>query len=138
MTKKLLALLACVCLTGCMPHFKDMDSYNTLFRNDEVTPSGKGDPYTFGGIAEGSGGAMARQSYATDNHPPDFRDATANGRLGEIARDRTPTPGGLPGVTGKLPGAGSASPTYPGFEDLPVGTPNTSLSEPPLATAPAH
>lgn len=94
MTKKLLILLACAGMAGCMPHFKDWDSYQTLFRNGETTPPERGDPYTFGGIAGGSGGKFARQSYATDNNAPDFRDATDSGKLGEIGTDRTPTPDG--------------------------------------------
>ncbi|HVT13206.1 MAG TPA: hypothetical protein VHE55_13155 [Fimbriimonadaceae bacterium] len=108
MIKKITILaLACVGMAGCMPHFKELDSYNTNFRNDEIqSMPGKGDPYTFGGIAEGSGGTYARQSYATDNPTMDARDDTAS--LGEIAKNRTSTPGGLPGETGTLPGAGPA------------------------------
>src|SRR5690348_2638646 len=106
MIKRLLFLATCATvMAGCVPHFKDLDSYNTMFRNDEVTGPGKGDPYAFGGIAEGSGGQMARQSYATDNSAPDIRDATDDGKLGEISRDRThttdPRPGpALPGTAG--------------------------------------
>ena len=107
--KRLLILLACAGITGCMPHFKEADSYGTLFRNDEVTPPGKGDPYTFGGIAEGSGGTRARQSYATDNDSADPRDDTA--RIGEIANERGETPGAYPGETGKLPGTGAGQRT---------------------------
>jgi hypothetical protein len=117
MTKKLLILLGCVCLGGCVPHFKEMDSYHTSFHDtyshpDSVTPPPeKGDPYAFGGIAEGSGGTMARQSYATDNDTPDFRDATGTGTMGEISKDRTHTPGGYPGETGTLPGAAHSGST---------------------------
>ena len=116
MTKKLLILLGCVGLAGCVPHFKEMDSYHTAFRDTYTHPESmsavpdKGDPYTFGGIAEGSGGTMARQSYATDNQSADFRDANATGKLGEISKDRTQTPGGYPGEIGTLPG--TAPPTY--------------------------
>jgi len=128
--KRFLILLPFALLAGCVPHFKDVDSYNTMFRKTE--PPGNGDPFTYGGIAEGSGGTIDRTSYATDNQTPDPRDATGTGKLGEIARDRTQTPGALPGETGTLPGANRGpNPTsrlYPGFEDLPVGTPNTSTS----------
>jgi hypothetical protein len=92
MIKKLLVLLAVIGLAGCTPpHFKDMDSYNAMFREGEAPPTGKGDPYTFGGIGEGSGGLMPRQTYADDSKTTDFRDATETGKLGQIDKDRTPT-----------------------------------------------
>jgi hypothetical protein len=93
MIKKLLVLLAVVGLAGCTPpHFKEMDSYGSLFRHGEAEPTGKGDPYTFGGIGEGSGGLMPRQTYADDSKTADFRDATETGKLGQIDKERTPTP----------------------------------------------
>lgn len=128
--KRLVILLGCLSLAGCVPHFKDLDSYNTLFRNQETTPPDKGDPYAFGGIAGATGGLVARQSYATDNNAPDPRDATETGKLGEIANTRTQVPGSLPGETGALPGTSA----YPGFEDLPANFPNTSISGPGIQT----
>ncbi|HTQ09436.1 MAG TPA: hypothetical protein VMI31_05135 [Fimbriimonadaceae bacterium] len=122
--KRLFILLPIVLAAGCMPHFKDVDSYDSMFQT--TVPPEKGDPFTFDGIAEGSGGTIARASYPTDNSTPDPLDATESGRLGELAKDRTPTPGDLPGEAGNLPGAG---PTYPGFGDLPV-THATSTTEP--------
>lgn len=99
MVKRLLILCACAGLAGCLPHFKEADSYGTMFRGDEVKQMPeKGDPYTFGGIAEGSGGTMARQSYATDSKAADFRDATSTGKMGEIAKERMQSPGALPGA----------------------------------------
>jgi hypothetical protein len=99
MTKKALILVCCLGMAGCTPpHFKDLDSYHTEFRDSYTYPESvnpmpqKGDPYTFGGVGEGSGGTMARQSFATDTTSPDFRDATDTGKLGEIAKDRTQTP----------------------------------------------
>lgn len=107
--KKILILASCLLMAGCIPHFKEADSYGDLFRNDEIKQMPQtGDPYTYGGIAEGSGGTMARQTYATDNPSADFRDATETGRLGKIDSQRTTTPGNLPGTVGILPGTGPA------------------------------
>lgn len=92
MIKRILILAGCLCMAGCMPHFKDMDSYHIMFRDKDEKPNGKGDPYTFGGIGEGSGGLMPRQTYATDSKEVDARDDTTS--LGEIDKDRTSTPDG--------------------------------------------
>jgi len=108
--RNLTLAIGCLSLAGCMPHFKEVDSYNTNFADSFSNPAGikdmpnTGDPYTFGGVAEGSGGQNARQSYATDNDAHDFRDATATGVMGEISKDRTPTPDQ---TNGTLPGADS-------------------------------
>ena len=92
MVKKLLVLAGLACLAGCTPpHFKDVDSYGAMFREGEAPPTGKGDPYTFGGIGEGSGGLMPRQTYADDSQTSDFRDATETGKMGQIDKDRTET-----------------------------------------------
>ena len=134
MTKKFIAGLACLTLVGCMPHFKETDSYGTNFEDSYSNPESMkpmpnaGDPYTFGGIAEGSGGQMARQSYATDSDSPDFRDATATGVMGEIAKDRTTTedpsgqglPGTAPNMTGSM--AGNAAAAKAGGSFAPNGT----------------
>src|SRR4051812_33056935 len=95
MIKRILILAGCLCMAGCVPHFKDMDSYNIMFRDADEKPHGTGDPYTFGGIAEGSGGLIARQSHATDDKAPDPRDDTPVGKMGEIDKDRTPTADGM-------------------------------------------
>jgi hypothetical protein len=116
--RKVLLLTVCVSVAGCVPHFKEMDSYNGQFR-DSYSPGGEttttpntGDPYTFSGIAEGSGGLMARQSYATDNQATDIRDDTA--KIGEIANDRTPTADSRPGP--EMPGTQPAQGTRQSFQ----------------------
>jgi hypothetical protein len=151
--KRLLLLTACVSvLAGCVPHFKEMDSYNTQFQDtysqeDSVKPlPNTGDPYSFGGIAEGSGGLMARQSYATDNQAPDFRDATETGKMGEIANDRTPTPDprpgpALPGTQGGSAGTtidlGAARNTFKGFNGVVDSEPAKTQPSGPSTQKPA-
>lgn len=106
MMKKLILLALGLVAAGCNPYFKDVASYNTMFRNDEVTGSVHyGDPYMFGGMGEATGGLMPRQSEATDTATPDPRSATAHDQLGEIGEPRTPTEGDLPGAGPALPGA---------------------------------
>ncbi len=79
--RKLLTLAACVAVAGCY-HPKGLDSYNTMFRETQATQTG--DPYTFGGIGEASGGITPKQSSATDNKSADPREDTLTGRLGMI------------------------------------------------------
>lgn len=90
MIKRLPILLVCVAAVGCMPHFKSSDSYNAMFR--EPVPAQETDPYTFGGIAEGSGGTIARQTYPTDTQGPDPRAVSATGDAGYTGENRTRTP----------------------------------------------
>jgi hypothetical protein len=103
MIKRLPILLMCLIAAGCMPHFKSNDSYNTMFREPE--PAQYADPYTFGGIGEGSGGTIARQTYPTDTVTPDPRDVTAEGKIGYSGekRMRTPDPGYVPSETSNEP-----------------------------------
>ena len=93
MIKRLSILLVCVAAAGCMPHFKSGDSYGAMFR--EPTPAQESDPYTFGGIGEGSGGTIARQTYPSDTKGPDPRDVSATGDMGYTGNqhNRTPDPG---------------------------------------------
>jgi hypothetical protein len=91
MLKRILILVSCAALAGCgLPHFKYKDSQGTLLRDEK--PIGTGDPYTFAGIAEGSGGQITRTSHPTDTNSPDMRDTTEVGKIGKIDEPRTRTP----------------------------------------------
>ena len=105
----------CAALAGCgLPHFKYKDSQGTLLRDEK--PVGTGDPYTFAGIAEGSGGQITRTSHPTDTDSPDMRDTTEVGKIGKIDEPRTRTPD-----VGSPAGAKSAVPFNSGigFPDAP-------------------
>jgi hypothetical protein len=133
MIKKVLILAGLVCLAGCTPpHFKEMDSYGAMFREGEAAPTGEGDPYTFGGMGEGSGGLLPKQTSADDSGAPDPRDDTKTGRLGQFDKDRTETPdvkaGGETYTT--IIDAGQRVSAIIGFEDVPTDYPNLGIDSP--------
>jgi hypothetical protein len=77
--KPLLLALMALPMVGCIYRPRSWDSYHSTFQANPPEPN-KADPYTFGGIAEGSGGTLTRTSYATDSKSPDPRSATESGR----------------------------------------------------------
>jgi len=74
-TKKLLPLLA-IAAVGCTgfdpTRSLALDSYNATHRPNPQ-PTWGGDPYAFGGIADGSGGIKPRTAMATSSDGYDFR-----------------------------------------------------------------
>lgn len=92
-----IVLLAGVISSGCY-HPRSIDSYNSTFRQSP-NPPGKGDPYGYGGIADGSGGTQTRTSYATDSESSDPLARTNSGAAGRIEEPRlrtTPSPSPTP------------------------------------------
>jgi hypothetical protein len=86
----ILALLA-LPLTGCYYMPRSLDSYHSTFRPVAPEPN-RADPYSFGGISEGSGGTQTRTSYATDSKSTDPRSATETGKKAMFDDDRVPQP----------------------------------------------
>jgi hypothetical protein len=122
----LLALLA-LPLVGCIYKPRSWDSYHSTFYPNPQEPN-RADPYTFGGIAEGSGGTITRTSYATDTKSPDPRSHTVTGKSAMFDDERVSGPYSDPTLTikvrdaeGRLPhGAGSAGTAV----GSPAGTPD--------------
>ncbi len=111
---KLLVLpLIAICLSGCyLP--RSIDSYNSTFRPGPPEPN-RADPYSFGGIADGSGGTMTRTSYSTDSKSPDPRSATETGRSAMFDQPRIEAQSTAPPANIDPTGPGAATlPPHPG------------------------
>lgn len=94
--KKILILLGCACLAGCMPHIKAQDSYGMMF-HEAPNKNAVGDPYTFGGIGESTGGLVPTTDWG-DVPRVNVREEAATGTLhhtgGETATDKVASPAG--------------------------------------------
>jgi hypothetical protein len=76
-------------LAGC--RIKSVESFESAVNPSPPSP-GKGDPYTYGGVAEGTGGLSTKTSYATDTNTPDPLSATETGKAGRIDQPRVQLP----------------------------------------------
>jgi hypothetical protein len=86
--------LAAMSLVGC--RVKSVESFESAVKQSPNSPGG-GDPYTYGGMAEGTGGLSTKTSYPTDNKSDDPLAVTASGKAGRIDQPRLPVSGGAPG-----------------------------------------
>lgn len=107
------ALVLCaMALSGCAAIYspRSIDSYNSTFHKGPDAP-GDADPYTFGGLADASGGLWTRTSYSTDTHSWDPRSATPSGEKAMVdsRRINVPTEPGMP-PPNSMGGSSSAPP----------------------------
>jgi hypothetical protein len=94
--------MCAVALTGC--RVKSLESFQSAVTESPATP-GKGDPYAYGGIAEGSGGLQPRSSYASDDRSSDPLGRTETGKAGRLEVPRVDVGSGANTMNVQLDGA---------------------------------
>lgn len=117
---KILPLAAALLMVGCY-HPKSLESQRSAMEKTDP-PSGVGDPGSFGGMADGTGGTQTSTTYATSSKPvTDPMATTADGKAARFAHPEdnesvsanpttTPPVTGSQGAPGTKPSTGSGVP----------------------------